>query len=99
MKNFALKYPFAASFITFLIIFIGGSLAGIILGILIMVRNPCEPTSPSDPCDGSAMAAGMIWSLSFTASFILGIIGGIAMFVFLLVKIRSLENESLKNES
>jgi hypothetical protein len=44
------------------------------------------------------MAAGMIWSLSFTASFILGIIGGIAMFVFLLVKIRSLENESLKNE-
>jgi hypothetical protein len=93
MKKFALKHPLATSFITFLIIFIGGSVAGFIIGFLIMVMNPCKPTSPSDPCDGSAMAAGMIWSLSFTASFILGIIGSIAMFVVLLMKIRSLENK------
>lgn len=99
MKNFALKYPFATSFITFLIIFIGGSIVGFIFGFLIMIMNPCKPTSPSDPCDGSAMAAAAIWSVSFTASFILGIIGSIAMFVVLLVKIRSLENKSHINES
>ncbi len=94
MKNFALKYPFAASLLTFFIIFIGGSVVGIILGILIMVMNPCKPISASDPCDGSAMAAGAIWSLSFMASFILGIIVGVAMFVFLLMKIKSNENKS-----
>jgi hypothetical protein len=81
MKKFALKYPLTASLITFFIIFIGGSIAGIILGLLTMAMNPCEPTSPSDPCDGSAMAAGMIWSLSFIVSFILGIIVSGSMFV------------------
>ncbi len=83
MKKFALKYPFTASLITFFVIFIGGSLAGIIFGLLIMAMNPCKPISSSDPCDGAAMAAGMIWSLSFIVSFILGIVVSGSMFVFL----------------
>jgi hypothetical protein len=85
MKNLALNYPFATGFAIFLVIFIGGTIAGFILGIFIAGR-PCEPSSPSDPCDGNSMAAGFIWSLSFLASLIAGIIIGISSTVFLKLK-------------
>ncbi len=77
MKKLSLENPAIASLVTFFIIFIGGSFLGFILGLLIMWTNTCEPKSQSDPCDGAAMAAGMIWSLSFMGSLILGIIVGL----------------------
>lgn len=70
MKGFFLGRPGFTSFLVFLIVFFGGSLFGIILGLFAM-SGPCE-----SPCDGGAMAAGFIWSLSFTASLILGMISG-----------------------
>ncbi|MEJ7861479.1 MAG: hypothetical protein WKF90_07565 [Pyrinomonadaceae bacterium] len=84
MKNFAIKHPAIFSFIICLIIFVGGSLAGIIFGISIM--EECKPISPSDPCDGGAMAAGFIWTLAFMASLILGFVAGISTFLFLKFK-------------
>jgi TctA family transporter len=84
MKNFTLKHPAIFSFIIFLIIFIGGSIAGIIFGILMM--EECKPKSLSDPCDGGAMAAVFIWTLSFMASLILGFVAGISTFLFLKFK-------------
>lgn len=94
MKKFALKYPFAASLIVFLAIFIGGTLAGIVLGVLII--GDCKPISPSDPCDGGAMAAMAIWYLAFMGSLILGILVGISTFIILLLKIRKKERQSLE---
>ena len=71
IKGFLLGRPVLTSFLVFLIVLIGGSLCGFILGIWAMAREtgPCE-----SPCDGAAMAAGFIWSLSFTVSLILGLI-------------------------
>jgi hypothetical protein len=80
MKKFALKHPSVTALIAFLIVSIGGTLLGFIWGLSIMWRNPCEPISPSDPCDGAAMAAGMIWSLTFAASIVLG--GIVSLIVF-----------------
>lgn len=94
MKNFAFKYPFAASIIIFLIIFIGGNIAGIVFGFLMI--GDCKPISQSDPCDGGAMAAMAIWYLAFIGSRILEILAGISSFVILLVKIRKKERESLE---
>ena len=78
MKNLALKYPSLTVLLTFPIISIGGSLLGFISGLLIIWKNPC-----SDPCDGAAMAAVMIWSLSFKASIVIGGIGSVLVFVIL----------------
>ncbi len=86
MKNLALKYPLIFSLIIFLIIFIGGSLAGIVYGI--SITGDCKPRRPLDPCHEGAMAAGFIWTLSFMASLILGFIAGISTFVFLKLKSR-----------
>jgi hypothetical protein len=74
MKRFALEHPFVSGMVIFVLIFLGGSLAGIVLGMLVMASHPCEHVTPNDPCDGAAMAAGMIWSLSSSASFIFGLV-------------------------
>lgn len=68
MKDFLTMRPSLTSLFVFVLIFIGGSISGFILGLWAM-SGPCE-----SPCDGGAMAASFIWSLSFTASFILGVI-------------------------
>ena len=94
MKNFAFKYPFAASIIIFLIIFIGATIAGIVFGVLMI--GDCKPISPSDPCDGGAMAAMANWYLAFMGSPILGIFVGVSSFIVLLVKIRKKEREFLE---
>lgn len=80
-----LNNPLLFGLSVFLLIFLGGSLAGFILG-MIAVSQPCERFSPSDPCDGGAMAAGMIWSLAFTASLVVGIVLGSAIVVIIKIK-------------
>ena len=74
MKRFALKNPLVFGLIIFLIIFVSGSGAGVLLGLLFMSYNTCEPVNINDPCHGDAMAAGMIWSMSFTTSLVLALI-------------------------
>ncbi len=95
MKDFALKYPFATGLIVFLAVFIGGTVAGIILSFVFLAivewKNPSSPGA-----HGNYMAMGMIWSLAFTASFILGILAGISTFVFLILKIKKREEQSYK---
>ncbi len=85
-KERILNNPFLFGFSIFLLIFLGGSLAGFILGMIVMVRNPCSRGGPSDPCDGAAMAAGFIWILAFEASLVLGIMVGIVSSVVLKLK-------------
>jgi hypothetical protein len=94
MKNFALKYPFAASLIVFLTIFIGGTIASIILGVLMI--GDCKPTSPSDPCDGGAMAAAAIWYVGFMGSLIMSVLTSISTFVILILKIKRKEEQGYK---
>ncbi len=94
MKNFALKYPFAASLIVFFTVFIGGTIASIILGVLMI--GDCKPISPSDPCDGGAMAAAAMWYVGFMGSLIMGVLIGISTFVILILKIKREEEQSLK---
>jgi hypothetical protein len=84
MKSFTPKHTAIFSFIVFLIIFVGGSIAGIIIGILMM--EECKPKSPSDPCDGGAMAVVFIWTLSFMASLMLGFVADISTILFLKFK-------------
>ncbi len=73
MERFLEKHPFAFGIIIFLIVSVGGSIGGILLGVF-MLRQPCSPVSPSDPCDGAAMLAVALWTLSIPASLIMGII-------------------------
>lgn len=82
MKNFLLNHPFISSLIVFLIVLLGGSLVGIVFGLLMM--GECKPVSASDPCDAGALAAAAIWSVSFVASFILGIVASILTSVIIM---------------
>jgi hypothetical protein len=84
MKNFSLEHPAFFSFILFLTIFIGGSIAGAIFGVLMIGK--CEPRSLADPCDAGSMGATFLWIASFIASFIIGIISAIKTFFTLKVK-------------
>ncbi len=68
MKRYALRHPAVFGFLIFLIVFLGGSIAGILVGMSAMAE-PCEA-----PCDGGAMAASVIWPLSIAASLIMGLI-------------------------
>ncbi len=70
MKSRILNHPFITGIVAFLLIFLGGSVAGIILGMFVMA------TSGPNGAHGGAMAAGMIWSLAFTATLIAGIVLG-----------------------
>jgi len=92
VKNFALKHPFAVSAILFLAVSIGGTIVSI--GVLMM--GECKPRSPSDPCDGGAMAAAAIWYVGFVGSLILGILAGISTFVILILKIKRKEEQNYK---
>jgi hypothetical protein len=90
MTSLALKYPSLTMLLTFLIVSLGGSLLGFIWGLSIMWNDPCDPNSGS-PCDGAAMAAGMIWVLSIVASILAGAIISVSVFVFLQRKVKSTE--------
>ena len=83
MKNFVLKYPFVASVIVFFTVFIGGTVAGLVLAELIF---GCPLTSPSDPCNRETMGTAIIWNLSIVLSLILGISAAIGIYVVLLRK-------------
>lgn len=85
MKKFARKSPLAFSFILFLILLIGGSIAGIILG-LIVISGGCNSSDPHDICDGPAMAAGFIWTISLYSSLFLGFIVSILTYISLKLK-------------
>ncbi len=86
MKNFILKRPFLTSVIAFSVIFLGGIIAGIILGLVAMGYS--EPCQVNDVCDGGAMAAGAIWSLSFIASLVLAVIVSLLLYLFIKFKTR-----------
>ncbi len=89
MKNFILKRPILFSIILSLVIFLGGSVAGIILGLVVMGRAMAgQNCDPGDVCDGGAMVAGAIWTLSFWASAVLAIIAGISTYVVIKLKTR-----------
>jgi len=92
MKSFALEHPFVSGIVIFALIFLIGSLAGIALGMIVMGSQPCEQTALNDPCDGGAMAAGMIWSLSFSTSFIFGLIIGTLTYIGLKISNRRTSN-------
>jgi hypothetical protein len=94
MKNFALRHPFVASLLVFLTIFVGGTVAIMICGILMI--GECKPISPGDPCDGGALLLAALWMLVVPASLILGIIAGISTFVILIRKIETKEEQSYK---
>ena len=79
--------PIKFGLLVFGLIFGLGSVAGIVLGILIIGTANCQP---GDICDGPAMAAGAIWSVSFCGSFFLGGIIGLFSFVVLRRKTKSL---------
>ncbi len=95
MKNFALKHPFTASLIVFLAVFIGGTISGIILSfVFVAVVEWRTPSALGG--HGSYMAMGMIWSLSFTASLILGILAGISTFIISIRKIKTKKEQTYK---
>ena len=83
MKRFALENPFISGVIIFVIIFLIGSLAGIVLGMQVMTSQPCQPGTSSDPCDGAAMAAGIILIMAFAASFIFGLMTAASTYIVL----------------
>ena len=58
------------------------NLAGILVGLLIMATD----TSCEAPCDGSAMAAGAVWSLAFAASLVLAFLLAIGTTIYLRVR-------------
>ena len=83
MKSLDIKNPKTAMLLTFLFVSLGGSLVGLIWGLLIMWRNPCERVSASDPCDGSAMAFGAILIISIVASILFGGVASVVIFTIL----------------
>ena len=86
MKNFAIKHPFAAGLIVFLTVFIGGTIAGIIVSfVLLVVRNSGEP--PVDT-HGTNIVIPIIF---FLVSLVLGVIAGLSTFITFL------ESEEEKN--
>jgi hypothetical protein len=84
MKRVAEAHPFTAGFIVFLGVFFIGSILGISTGLVIFFFSKPQPA----PNDGGSMAAAAIWSISVTASLILGIVIGLltAMFFKLTAK-------------
>jgi uncharacterized protein YneF (UPF0154 family) len=80
MKEFARAQPELFSFVVFVISSVACIVTGWILAVFIASRD-CEPRSPSDPCDGPAMAAGAIFMLSILVSFVAGIILGISSYI------------------
>ena len=91
MKSLSRIYdsPFKFGSVVFGLIFLLGSLLGLILGFLILLPG-CQPQSPSDPCDGPAMAAVAFWFIFFWGSLILGIVVGLFSAVVLICKRRRL---------
>jgi len=75
--KFSLAHPYLTGIFVFLLITTGGSLLGLIAGILIVTNDSSQPLSPSDPHDGAAMASGMIFSLSIMVSLTFGILAGL----------------------
>ena len=73
MKRCAQEHPYLAGFILFMGVFFIGSILGISTGIVIVAFS--KPQLP--PNDGAAMAAAAIWSISITASMLLGIVVGL----------------------
>ena len=82
MKLF-LEHPYLTGIFVFLLITIGGSVLGLIIGVLIITNDTTQPLSPSDPNDGAAMASGIISSLAMMASLIFGILAGLMTTYFL----------------
>jgi hypothetical protein len=72
MRRRIQEVPWAFALMWFLITQVGVTVAGILLGALV-ARQPCHPRGPGDPCDGPAMLAVAIWSLSIPAGFVFGI--------------------------
>ncbi len=75
MRNFAIKYPLTAGFIVFLAIFIGGTIAGIIVSFILLAVHNAEK-SASDP-HGNNIVIPIIF---FLASLVLGVIAGLSTF-------------------
>ncbi len=73
MKNFALKHPFIASLLIFLTIFIGGTVAGIILFFVLFAGE-------SD-VHGTNIVIPIIF---FLVSLVLGIIASLTTFITLI---------------
>jgi hypothetical protein len=77
-----MKKVFLKSALVFVGVWAVTSLAGFLLGIWVVAsEGKCE-----SPCDGSAMAAGFIWSLSFAAGLIFAFIAAISTAVYLRFK-------------
>lgn len=85
MKTFALENPAIFSFFVFFAFIVGGTLAGFIFGVFI-VSGDCKPISPSDPCDGRAMASGFFFLLFVISSCVVGLVVSIKTFMTLKVK-------------
>ena len=86
--KFFLEHSYLTGVFAFLLIAVGGSILGLIPGVLIVVNDSSQSLSPSDPHDGAAMASGMILNLALMASLTLGILGGLMTTYLLQVKQR-----------
>ncbi len=76
MKNFAIKYPFATGLIVFFTVFIGGTIAGIIVSfVLLAVSNSGKPPVDSH---GTNIIIPIIF---FLVSLILGVVAGLSTFI------------------
>ena len=68
--------------VVFLTILIGGTALSIFLGWWVM-RQPCKPIGPGDPCDGPPMLGmSIIYVFSF-GSLILAVAGSISAYIYL----------------
>ncbi len=88
MKKIIFEHPILTGFVVFLLVIIGGSISGMIAGILVITSDTSRPLSPNDPHDGAAMAAGMIFSLLVTASSVLSVFAGLSTILTLKLLLR-----------
>jgi hypothetical protein len=81
--------PLLFGLVVFGSIFVVGTIAGLILGLVVLHTATC-PNYLGDPCDAGPMVAVAFWSVSPVCSAVIGLISGIFCLFVLRRKSRSL---------